>query len=80
MKKQKRQTWKSMAKKVKVPCTGETVELQEDRNLFARMMVICKSRPESDIRKLSEHTNLVWFHDRCLLQTGQCYTAQPRVH
>ena len=51
MKKQKVQTLKSMAKKIKVPCTGETVELQVDRNLFARMMVICKSRPESDIKE-----------------------------
>ena len=40
MKNQKLQTWKSMAKKIKVPCTGETVELQENRNLFARMTVI----------------------------------------
>ena len=32
------------------PCTGKTVELQEDRNLFTRMMVICKSRPGSDIK------------------------------
>ena len=51
MKKQKLQTWKSMAKKIKIPCTGETVELQEDRNLFARMMVICKGRPEIDIKE-----------------------------
>ena len=40
-----------MAKKIKVPCTSETVELPEDRNLFARTMVICKSRPESDIQE-----------------------------
>ena len=51
MKKQKLQTWKSMAKKIKIPCTGETVELQEDRNLFAGMMVICKSRPEINIKE-----------------------------
>ena len=51
MKKQKLQTWKSMAKKIKVSCTGKTVELQEDKNHFARMMVICKSRPEIDIKE-----------------------------
>ena len=52
MKKNKLQTWKSMAKKIKTPCTVETVELQEKkRNLFARMTVICKSRPEIDIKE-----------------------------
>ena len=40
-----------MAKKIKIPCTSETLELQEDRNLFARMMVICKSRPEINIKE-----------------------------
>ena len=40
-----------MVKKIKVPCNGETVELPEDRNLFACTMVICKSRPESDIKE-----------------------------
>ena len=40
-----------MAKKITIPCTGETVELQEDRNLFARMMAICKSQPEIDIKE-----------------------------
>ena len=35
MKKQKLQTWKSMAKKIKLSYTGEAVELQEDRNFFA---------------------------------------------
>ena len=49
------------AKKITVSCAGETTEFQEDRNLFVHMIVIRKSRPE----KLSEHTNLEWFHDRC---------------
>ncbi|KAL9981410.1 hypothetical protein ACROYT_G010111 [Oculina patagonica] len=36
---------------MKVSSAGQIVELQEDRNLFARMMVICKSRPEIDIQE-----------------------------
>ena len=40
-----------MAKKIKVPCTGARVELQEDRNLFALMMVTYKSQPEIDIKE-----------------------------
>ena len=51
MKKRKLQTWKTMGKKVTVSSAGQIVELQEDRNLFARMMVICKSRPEIDIQE-----------------------------
>ena len=81
MKKQKLHTWKSYAKKTKVPCTGETVELQEDRNLFARVMVICKRRPEIDI---SEGVGTYNFRvvPRSIMfdEDGHCYTAQPRVH
>ena len=51
MKKRKLQTWKTMGKKIKVSSNGQILELQEDRNLFARMMVICKSRPEIDIQE-----------------------------
>ena len=51
MKKSKLQTWKTMGKKIKVSSNGQILELQEDRNLFARMMVICKSRPEIDIQE-----------------------------
>ncbi|XP_028413663.1 uncharacterized protein LOC114544233 [Dendronephthya gigantea] len=49
MKKRKLQTWKAMTKKIKISTSAETIELQEDRNLFARMLIICKSRPEIDI-------------------------------
>lgn len=51
MKKRKLQTWKTLGKKIKLSIAGQTVELQEDRNLFARMLVVCKSRPEIDIRE-----------------------------
>ena len=51
MKKRKLQTWKTTEKKIKVSSAGQIVELQEDRNLFARMMVICESRPEIDIQE-----------------------------
>ena len=33
---------------------GKPWELQDERNLFARMMVICKSRPEIDIQEAVE--------------------------
>ncbi|XP_028412052.1 uncharacterized protein LOC114534781 [Dendronephthya gigantea] len=51
MKKRKLQTWKAMTKKIKISTSAETIELQEDRNLFARMLIICKSRPEIDIQE-----------------------------
>lgn len=40
-----------LRKKIKLSIAGQTVELQEDRNLFARMVLVCKSRPEIDIRE-----------------------------
>ena len=46
MKKQKLLTWKTTGKKTKVSVDNKVVELQEDRCLFARMMMVCKSRPE----------------------------------
>ena len=46
MKKHKLSTWKDMGKKMKLTTGDTVVELQEDRSLFARMMLVCKSRPE----------------------------------
>ena len=51
MKKRKLQTWKTMGKKIKVSSNGQILELQEDRNLFARMMVICKTDKRSTSKK-----------------------------
>ena len=51
MKKRKLLTWKTSAKVVKVTVADKIVELQEDRSLFARMMMVCKSRPEIDIKE-----------------------------
>ena len=38
-------------KVVKVTTTDKIVELQEDRSHFARMMMVCKSRLEIDIKE-----------------------------
>ena len=51
LKKRKLLTWKTSAKMVKVTAADKIVELQEDRSLFARMMMVCKSRPEIDIKE-----------------------------
>ncbi|CAH3141295.1 unnamed protein product [Porites lobata] len=51
MKKRKLLTWKTSAKVVKVTAADRIVELQEDRPLLARMMMVCKSRPEIDIKE-----------------------------
>ena len=42
--------WRSSGKKVTVALKDKVVELTEDRNLFARLMTVAKSRPEIDIR------------------------------
>jgi len=51
MKKSKLLTWKTTGKTVRVATKDKIIELKEDRCLFARMMVICMSRPEIDIKE-----------------------------
>ncbi|KXJ12360.1 hypothetical protein AC249_AIPGENE6741 [Exaiptasia diaphana] len=50
MKKRKLRTWRTVGKEVKFKANGKEVELKEDRSLFARMMLACKSRPEINIK------------------------------
>ena len=51
MKKRKLLSWKTSANVAKVTVEDKIVELQEDRSLFAHMMMVCKSRPEIDIKE-----------------------------
>ena len=53
LKKRKLLTWKTgqYIKMVKVTAADTIVELQEDRSLFACMMMVCKTRPEIDIKE-----------------------------
>ena len=51
VKKHKLLTWKTTGKTVRVATKDKIIELKEDRCLFARMMVICKSRPEIEIKE-----------------------------
>lgn len=44
-------TWKTSAKVIKVKAKDTIIELKEDRKLFARLVMVCKSRPEIDIQK-----------------------------
>jgi len=51
MKRWKLLTWKTNAKVLKVSTKEKVVELREDRSLFARMMMVYKSRPEINIKE-----------------------------
>ena len=51
MKKRKLKTWKSSCKVIKMKTAVKVIELKEDGSLFARLMMICKSRPEVDIKE-----------------------------
>ena len=42
-------TWKTTGKKLKLAVEEKVVELREDRNLFARMLIVSKSRPELNL-------------------------------
>ena len=46
MKKLSLKTWKSSLKETKIKVGEKTVELKEDRGLFARMLIVANSRPE----------------------------------
>ena len=49
MKKYHLKTWKTMAKRIKVTVGEKLLELKEDRNLFARMLIVSKSRPDLNL-------------------------------
>ena len=51
MKKVKLQTFKSASKIIKVKVKDEIVELKEDRGLFARMLIVTRSRPDIDLKR-----------------------------
>ena len=51
MKTRKLLTWKLTGKKSKVTANNKIVELQEDRSLFARMMMVCRTRPNIDVQE-----------------------------
>ena len=46
MKRRKLLTLKGSRKVLKLSCKDKVIEQKEDRSLFARLMVVCKSRPE----------------------------------
>ena len=51
MKKRKLLTWKLTNKKTKVTVNNGVIELQEDRCLFAPMMMVCQAWPEINTKK-----------------------------
>lgn len=51
MKKRKLQTWKKATKKTKIVVNKKILELKEDRCLFARLMMVCQSRPEINLQE-----------------------------
>ena len=51
IKKRKLGTWKTNAKKINISTKGKLVELREDRSLFARLLVACRTRPEIDLKE-----------------------------
>ena len=52
-----------MGKKMKLTTGDTVVELQEDRSLFARMMLVCKSRPE--LKEAIARMSFLLYPDRC---------------
>jgi len=71
MKKTKLLTWKTRLKVVQVTAADKIVEFQEDRSLFARMMMVCKSRPEIDIKETVGQYEFS-VHPRSILFAADC--------
>lgn len=51
MQKLKLKSWKSAVKTTKVVQGNKTIELKEDRSLFARMTIAARTRPDIDIKE-----------------------------
>ena len=51
MKKRSLQTWKSATKRIKFKVDQQVVELKEDRNLFAHLLLVAKSRPNMNLEQ-----------------------------
>lgn len=51
MKKRELQAWKKATKKTKIVVNKKILELKEDRCLFARLMMVCQSRPEINLQE-----------------------------
>ena len=51
MTKYKLQTWKTSAKVVQLNLEQKVVELKEDRNLFVRLLLVAKSRPDINLEE-----------------------------
>ena len=50
MKKLNLKMWTAIGKQTKVRSGDKVIELKEDRSLFARMLIVCKSRPEINLQ------------------------------
>ena len=51
MKKVQLKMWQSARKSVKHKLAGQVVELKGDRSLFARMLIVARSRPEINLKE-----------------------------
>ena len=50
MKKAELKTFKTLSKRIKVNAKDTVAELKEDRGLFARMLIVARSRQEIDLK------------------------------
>ena len=79
-------TWKTNAKVIKVKAKDTIIQLKEDRNLFARLAMVCKSRPEIDIQLaytsslLSQDLCLHEMVPRCIVLAGVWGTECEATH
>jgi len=66
MKKVQLRMWKSARKSVKHKLAGQVLELKGDRSLFARMLIVARSRPEINLKEDIGQHEFTFPHEPCL--------------
>ena len=78
MKRRKLLTWKDSKKVLKLSCKDKVIELKEDRSLFARLMAVCKNRPEINIKEVIGQYEFSVV-PRSLFAPGVCFIVPQRA-
>ncbi len=71
MKKVQLRMWKSARKSVKYKVTDQVVELKDERSLFARMLIVARSRPEINLKEGIGHHEFTSLPRALLTASGE---------
>ena len=78
-KKKQVKTWRTAAKNVKLAAGSRQKCGAAKTDLFARMLVVTKSRPEINPRETVKNMSFSLFQEQPLAQIVLCYTVHSKV-